>query len=576
MRFSGKLALKVGAVGVAAGAILAPVTAAHAATPTLTVTPNTGVKSGDSVSVTGTGFAASSTVTLAECGGTTTPAATDCDPTTVKTATTDASGAFTATMVTVHTGTVGDKTCAAGATCEISGSTNALAPDATNSAFATFTFAAAVTGPSITVTPATGVKSGDKVSVSGSGFPTTATSVNLVECGSATPAQADCDTSTFVNAPVTNGSFTGAMVTVHTGAVGDKTCTAGGTCYIAGSTVTTGGDATNSAVGSFTFAAATGPTITVTPATGVKSGDKVSVSGSGFPTTATSVNLVECGSATPAQADCDTTTFVNAPVTNGAFTGAMVTVHTGAVGDKTCAAGAACYIAGSTVTTGADATNSAVGTFKFASTTPSGAAITISPTTKVKSGSDITVTGTGFAPKASFYAVECSGTGGQADCDTSALGTGTTDASGNVSGVKVPVHTGKVGDGTCNPGKTCYIAATTDPSGQDTSQQAAATFTFASGSTPPPSHSATKTKAAFSSSKDAIIGAVTSHGTGVKGAHVKLELKKGSHWKTVASTKTHKGGAFSFKHIASGKYKIKAAAHGKFKGSTSKTIKAKA
>ena len=51
MRFSGKLALKVGAVGVAAGAILAPVTAATRPHRLLAATPNTGLTNGDIVTV---------------------------------------------------------------------------------------------------------------------------------------------------------------------------------------------------------------------------------------------------------------------------------------------------------------------------------------------------------------------------------------------------------------------------------------------------------------------------------------------------------------------------------------------
>lgn len=462
MRFSGKLALKVGAVGVAAGAIFVPVTAAHAATPAITVTPNTGLSDGDSVTVAGTGYTAGATVAVLECAKTPATASTDCDLTAIatNTATVGADGTFSK-AITVHTGTIGTGTCdSTSTTCGITAGNEA---NQTEAASAGITFKSTTpAGPAVTVTPATGVKDGDTVSVSGTGFPASQPTVYALECGG-TGGQADCDISTLNASGSTDasGSFGPISIKVHTGAVGDKTCNAGDTCYIAAATSTTP-DATNSATGSFTFAGAT----------------------------------------------------------------------------------------------------------------TTGAAITISPTTNVKSGSDITVNGTGFAPKTAFYAVECSGTGGQADCDTSALGQGTTDASGNVSGVKVPVHTGKVGDGTCNPGKTCYIAATTDITGQDKSQQAAATFTFGSGSVKPPAKPAkTKTKAAYSSKKQAISGEVTSKGSGVKGVKTKLEFKKGSHWKVVDSTKTKASGSFKFKHVTkSGVYKVKALKNAKFKGSTSKKI----
>lgn len=464
MRFSGKLALKVGAVGVAAGAIFVPVTAAHAATPAITVTPNTGLSDGDSVTVAGTGYTAGATVAVLECSKTPPTATTDCDLTAIatNTATVGADGTFSKT-ITVHTGTIGTGTCdSTVTTCGIVAGNES---NQAESASAGITFKA--TGPA-------------------------------------------------------------------------------------------------------------GPTVTVTPATGVKNGDTVSVSGTGFPAS-TAVNALECGADATTISDCDTSTVKSGTTdASGAFTGVMVTVHTGAVGDKTCSDGGSCGIVASTAATPADqsTTNTALGTFKFAGATQTGAAITLTPKTNVKNGSDITVNGTGFAPKAAFYAVECSGTGGQADCDTSALGQGTTDANGNVSGVKVPVHTGAVGDGTCNPGKTCYIAATTDITGQDSSQQASATFTFGSGSVKPPTKHATKTKASYSSKNQEITGAVTSGGAGIKGLKTKLEFKKGSHWKTVDSAKTKAGGKFTFKHVStSGVYKVKALKKGKFKGSTSKKIK---
>jgi hypothetical protein len=251
---------------------------------------------------------------------------------------------------------------------------------------------------------------------------------------------------------------------------------------------------------------------------------------------------------------------------DGTFS-ASITVKTGSVGSGTCAAGSSnCAIAANDTADGQDFAATGIA---FADATPSGATIAISPVTNVKSGSKISVSGLGFAPNKQVFALECSGTGGQQDCDTNAVGAGQTNASGAFSGVQVPVHSGTVGDGTCNAGQTCYIAATTDPSGTDPTQNATATFSFGTGAT----RAATTTQAAYSSKKQLIAGVVTTKGSGIKGLKTKLEFKTGKHWKKVDSTKTGKFGTFVYTNVSKrGKYKVKTSPHGKYKGSTSKVI----
>jgi hypothetical protein len=124
-------------------------------------------------------------------------------------------------------------------------------------AHATAPHARAGTGPSVTVTPNTNVKNGETVSVSGSGFPPNQSPLYVIEC-SGTTSQSNCDTSTlnFSGSTDDQGSFSNVTVVVHTGTVGDGTCKAGGTCYIAAST-STSPDSTNSAFTTFTFAKAT-------------------------------------------------------------------------------------------------------------------------------------------------------------------------------------------------------------------------------------------------------------------------------------------------------------------------------
>ena len=96
----------------------------------------------------------------------------------------------------------------------------------------------------------------------------------------------------------------------------------------------------------------------------------------------------------------------------------------------------------------------------------------------LQNGDVVSVSGTGFKASSTVYLVECSGTTGQANCDTSTLKTGTTDANGAFTVSGMPVHTGTVGDGTCNANATCYVAGTTDPTGTDLTQASAAAIQF--------------------------------------------------------------------------------------------------
>lgn len=96
----------------------------------------------------------------------------------------------------------------------------------------------------------------------------------------------------------------------------------------------------------------------------------------------------------------------------------------------------------------------------------------------LQNGDNVSVTGSGFKASSTAYLVECSGTTGQANCDLATATPTPTDASGNFSVAAFPVHTGTVGDGTCNANATCFIAASTDPSGQDLSQAGVAQIQF--------------------------------------------------------------------------------------------------
>jgi len=130
---------------------------ASAAGPAITVTPNTALLGGASVSVSGTGFQANETLYALECinlGASTNQ--TDCDTNTVAIATSSATGTFT-TSVTVVAGTISStaspSTCGTSATdltnCAIVVSTN---PPSADAAIAPITFAMPVATTTTTTT----------------------------------------------------------------------------------------------------------------------------------------------------------------------------------------------------------------------------------------------------------------------------------------------------------------------------------------------------------------------------------------------------------------------------------------
>jgi hypothetical protein len=428
--------------------------------------------------------------------------------------------------------------------------------------------------PTISVTPATGLVDGQTVTVTGSGFSAGAPFF-FVECNVIPPPGTACESSTAVQGVIGgDGSVSATPFTVHKGAVGNGSCPpakAGNTCYLV-LTTDQNLSAAKTAAAPISFVP---PAVTVTPSNGVKNGDSVMVSGTGF-APSTGVFAVECApsgsSAPPAEADCDGDTLGTGETdASGGFSGVRMMVHTGAVGDKTCGAGGSCDIVVTTSVTDPDASDSGIGTFTFAAA--AGPMITLDPSTNVTIGGHITVSGSGFAASQTVNAIECSGASGQVACDTNASGIGQTDASGAFTGVVVPVHSGAVGNGTCNPGQICYVAATTDPSGTDPTQRATAPFTFTSGGGGGTGKAATKTKAAYSAKQHVIAGVVNSGGDGVKGVKTKLEIKKHSDWKVVDHGKTHAGGVVVFDHVTkSGTYEIKALRNHHFKGSTSNKV----
>jgi hypothetical protein len=107
---------------------------------------------------------------------------------------------------------------------------------------------------------------------------------------------------------------------------------------------------------------AAGETATATPSSGLTNGQSITVSGGGFPASA-SLAVVECSAAAPdaagSQCNIGGVTFATATA-SGSFSTAF-TVKTGAIGTGTCAANSTCYVFAATV----DKAHSAVATIQF-------------------------------------------------------------------------------------------------------------------------------------------------------------------------------------------------------------------
>lgn len=239
MHVKTRVGLTIAASGAAVGAMLVPASPAAAAAPSITATWATQslgllVQDGDTITVTGTGFPASTGVAVGECS-TVTGGAADCDtdPTGggIGLGQTDANGAFTATFV-ARTETLGSASCGAGDSCFVVATTDPTAPNPnTNTAATDLPF------DRLQISPRTNLKTGQLVNVVGGNFKPNG-AVYVSQCTSTDQAQAQqkCDLSGFTQYTAdANGDFTDQFK-VHTGVVGNdgSKCVAGGVCFVAG------------------------------------------------------------------------------------------------------------------------------------------------------------------------------------------------------------------------------------------------------------------------------------------------------------------------------------------------------
>jgi neocarzinostatin family protein len=234
-------------------------------------------------------------------------------------------------------------------------------------------------------------------------------------------------------------------------------------------------------LGLATVATAAGPSIQLTPSTALQGGTAVSVAGTGFQDNETlyALECINLGASTN-ETDCDTNTVAIATTSaTGTFT-TSVTVVTGTISatasPSTCGTSASdltnCAIVVSTNPPSADAAIAPI-TFALPVATTTTTTIPpvnhgprtlhVAPSTKLKNGSKVKVSGTGFKAGDHVYVVECLATStSQAGCDLKTLKAVTISGSGVLHAFSFKVVTGKIGNGSCGTKasnlKSCAIS----------------------------------------------------------------------------------------------------------------------
>jgi hypothetical protein len=172
--------------------------------------------------------------------------------------------------------------------------------------------------------------------------------------------------------------------------------------------------------------------------------------------------------------------------------------------------------------------------------------LTVTPNTGISSGDSLTVTGSNFPAKAeTAYVVECAGTTpSQASCDGNTVKMPTTSADGSFT-TTITVHTGVVGNGTCNAGQTCTVSATTDITGTLPNSSASAPITFAAKQPVTKVATVLFAEAKAKGKHVTVKGTISAANQGVKGLKVSVyERAKGTHkWKKAGKTTSKSGGA---------------------------------
>jgi hypothetical protein len=173
--------------------------------------------------------------------------------------------------------------------------------------------------------------------------------------------------------------------------------------------------------------------------------------------------------------------------------------------------------------------------------------ISVTPSTGLKNGQKVSVSGFGFPAASKAYVVECANPPGQTTCDAASVQQPTTDANGTFSGVEVTVATGTFGGKSCMAGSTCLITATTDLTGMLPDQSTAAPITFAATQKVVSVATSIFPSASIAKGHVKIAGAIESKGAGVAGLNLTVfdRAVGTAKWHKVKSAKSGAHGVFS-------------------------------
>ncbi|MCU1362667.1 MAG: hypothetical protein JWM55_495 [Acidimicrobiaceae bacterium] len=194
------------------------------------------------------------------------------------------------------------------------------------------------------------------------------------------------------------------------------------------------------------------PSITITPSIGLSNNQQITIDGTGFAPSQTSLVALECDRTATSPAGCSATSVPLSVNPVGQFTSTL-TVTTGAIGNGTCGTtttDAACEIAVASTSTNSFVTLASIA---FAS----GPGVALAPSTNLHNGETVTITGVDFTPGDKVYALEClTGVASEAACDTGTATPITVSATGTLPSTSFKVVTGTVGNGTCGTNVSNY------------------------------------------------------------------------------------------------------------------------
>ncbi len=301
------------------------------------------------------------------------------------------------------------------------------------------------------------------------------------------------------------------------------------------------------------------PTITVSPNTDLTNGEQVTITGSGFMPDESSLIAVECIATATTAAGCNTTTF--APVgidSSGNLVSLTFDVATGPIGTGTCGTSAADAICAISVGSSATGEVAAFATIGF----DTGPNVALSPSTGLTNGQSVTVSGLGYTPSSTVYAVECElYATSPADCDTAAATPISVSPTGALTPTPFKVVTGIV-NGKCGTNAINYDGCIIEVANVAGTIVGFSTFDFvAPAVTAPPAPTATRVSGRAVPGKSvaaAIIGknfTAVAKITGGPGATISVKsVSSGAIRVTIKEPATARKGAYAMIiHFKSGK-----------------------